>query len=202
MKMRSVTPMRVAKIGYIVMSAVFCVVGILLMAWPGISTLVLGRLLGAAMIVFGIIKIIGYCSKDLYRLAFQYDLELGIILLALGAVVLLRPFDVMNFIFIAVGIAILADSLFKVRIALDAKRFGIRPWWTILTLAIVTGLIGLLLVCRPWDSARLLTVLLGVSLLSEGVLNLCVAVSTVKIIRNQYPDVIEADFYEVDGDET
>lgn len=201
MKMRSTTPMHVAKIGYVIMSVVFCVVGILFMVWSDVSTVALGYALGGAMIVFGIIKIVGYFSKDLFRLAFQYDLELGIVLTVLGVIVLTKPFDVMNFIFIAMGIAILTDSLFKARIAYDAKRFGITVWWMILALAIVSGVIGVMLIIRPWESARMLTVLLGISLLSDGVLNLCVAISTVKIIKNQYPDVIEADYYEME-DET
>ena len=201
MKMRSTTPMRVAKIGYVIMSVVFCVVGILFMVWSDVSTVALGYALGGAMIVFGIIKMVGYFSKDLFRLAFQYDLELGIVLTVLGIIVLAKPFDVMNFIFIAMGIAILTDSLFKARIAYDAKRFGITVWWMILALAIISGVIGVMLTIRPWESARMLTVLLGISLLSDGVLNLCVAVSTVKIIKNQYPDVIEADYCEME-DET
>ncbi len=193
--------MRVAKIGYVIMSVVFCVVGILFMVWSDVSTVALGYALGGAMIVFGIIKMVGYFSKDLFRLAFQYDLELGIVLTVLGIIVLAKPFDVMNFIFIAMGIAILTDSLFKARIAYDAKRFGITVWWMILALAIISGVIGVMLTIRPWESARMLTVLLGISLLSDGVLNLCVAISTVKIIKNQYPDVIEADYCEME-DET
>ena len=193
--------MRVTKIGYVIMSVVFCVVGILFMVWSDVSTVALGYALGGAMIVFGIIKMVGYFSKDLFRLAFQYDLELGIVLTVLGIIVLAKPFDVMNFIFIAMGIAILTDSLFKARIAYDAKRFGITVWWMILALAIISGVIGVMLTIRPWESARMLTVLLGISLLSDGVLNLCVAISTVKIIKNQYPDVIEADYCEME-DET
>ena len=54
-----------------------------------------------------------------------------------------------------------------------------------------------LLVLRPWQGAKLLAWLLGASLLCEGVLNLCVAVSTVKIIDHQCPDVIEADYTEI-----
>ena len=56
----------------------------------------------------------------------QYDLEFGVILIVIGMIVLIKPFDVLNFIFIAVGVAVLADSLFKMRIAADAKKFGIN----------------------------------------------------------------------------
>lgn len=199
MKVRGVAPMRVAKIGYIVMSAVFCIAGVLLIAFPQVSALTVGRILGVAMIVFGAVKLVGYFSKDLFRLAFQFDLEFGILLIALGLIVLVNPSDVLNFIFIALGISILADGLFKVQIAIDSKKFGIGSWWLILSLAILTGLLGMILVFRPAESAYLLTVLLGVSLLSEGILNLCVAISTVRIIRHQQPDIIEAEYTEVDS---
>ena len=62
---------------------------------------------------------------------------------------------------------------------------------------ITAGGVGLLLIFRPWESVQVLTVLLGIALLAEGILNLCVAVSTVKIVMNQQPDVIETDYYEV-----
>lgn len=197
METRSVTPMRIAKTGYIVMSVVFCVVGVLFIALPARSAVVIGKALGVAMAAFGAVKLVGYFSRDLFRLAFQYDLEFGILLIALGVLVLLRTENVMDFICIAMGVAILADGLFKIQISIDSRRFGIRKWWLILALAILTGAVGLLLVFRPWESAQALTVLLGVSLLAEGILNLCVAVSTVKIVKNQQPDVIETDYYEV-----
>lgn len=196
MKMRSIMPMKIAKSGYVIMSLAFCLIGILFMTRPQASAILIGRALGIAMIVFGIIKLIGYFSKDLFRLAFQYDLEIGILLLLLGVIAVTETIDVMNFIFIAVGVAILVDALFKARIAFDSKAFGISTWWTILTLAIATGLIGLALVFRPWESASLLTVLLGVALFAEGILNLCVAVCTVKIIKDQYPDVIDTSYKE------
>lgn len=197
MKNRSVTPMRIAKTGYIIMSVVFCVVGVLFIALPEQAAVVVGRVLGIAMVVFGIIKLVGYFSRDLFRLAFQYDLEFGILLIALGVISLLRTGNVMDFICVTMGVAILADGLFKIQISVDARRFGIPSWWTVLLLAITAGAVGLLLIFRPWESVQVLTVLLGIALLAEGILNLCVAVSTVKIVMNQQPDVIETDYYEV-----
>lgn len=190
--------MRVAKTGYIIMSLVFCVVGTLFIAKPELSVLVISRALGVAMIVFGAVKLVGYFSRDLFRLAFQYDLSFGLLLIALGVILLARPAGVMDFIFISLGVAILTDGLFKVQISVDSKRFGIPTWWLTLLMAVVTGVVGLTLVFRPWDSARLLTRLLGAALLCEGVLNLCVAVSTVKIVGNQQPDVIEVSSFDVE----
>ena len=198
MKTRCTIPMWVAKTGYIVMSLVFCAVGALFIVRPGLSAGLIGRALGAAMILFGAVKLVGYCSRDLYRLAFQYDLGFGLLLIALGVLVLVRPTQVLDFLFTALGVAVLTDGLYKVQIALDARRFGISTWWLTLILAIATVGVGLALVFRPWDSVRLLTILLGAALLAEGILNLCVAVSTVKIVSHQRPDVIEVTSYEVE----
>ena len=194
MKMRSVTPMRIAKIGYIVMSVMFCIAGALFIALPDISITMIGISMGIAMIVFGIVKLVGYFSRDLFRLAFQFDLELGILLLVLGLIVLIRPDDLMTFMCIALGISILTDGLFKVQIALDSKRFGIKSWWVIFALAVVAGTIGVFLIFRSAKSAQFLTVLLGVSILAEGILNLYTVNSTVLIIKDQQNDVIEIEY--------
>lgn len=198
MKNRCTAPMRAAKAGYIIMSLVFCGAGALFIARPELSAAAISRALGAAMILFGAIKLVGYFSKDLFRLAFQYDLGFGLLLIALGALVLARPAQVLGFILTALGVAILTDGLFKVQIAMDSRQFGISSWWLTLVLAIVTSAAGLALVFRPWDSARLLTRLLGAALLAEGILNLCVAVSAVKIVPHQRPDVIEVTSFEVE----
>lgn len=198
MKMRSVIPMRIAKIGYIVMSAVLLLFGIIFIAMPDISIQIIGKIVGISLILFGCIKLVGYFSKDLFRLAFQYDLQFGILAIVIGLVVLLKPAEVLNMLFVAMGIVLLADGLFKIQIALDARKFGIRKWWGILALAILTGIIALILIFKPYDSARALVILLGTTLITEGILNMFVAITTVKIIKHQYPDIIDEDFFEED----
>lgn len=197
MKMRSVAPMRIAKIGYIVMSVIFCITGVLFIAIPDISTKVIGIFAGISMIVFGIVKLVGYFSKDLFRLAFQFDLEFGILLFILGLVILTNPEHLMTFLCIVLGISILTDSLFKIQIALDSKQFGIKSWWLILSVAIITGFIGVMLVIFSARSAQLLTELLGASFFANGVLNLCTVINTVLIVKHQKPDVIDVDYYDI-----
>lgn len=197
MKMRSIAPMRIAKTGYVVMSILFCVLGTGLILHADIGTRLLGTLLGIALIVFGIVKIVGYFSKDLFRLAFQYDLEFGSVLAVLGIAVLVHPIHAVNLIVIAMGVLIMADAFFKLRIARDSREFGIGDWWFIFGGAIVAGLLGLLLMFRPGNSAEALITLLGIALVAEGILNLSVAVCTVKIIKNQFPDNIDPDLEDI-----
>ena len=197
--MRSVLPMKAAKIGYIVLSVLYCVLGILLFAMPDLSLTAIGIILGIGMIVFGIVKIIGYFSEDLFRLAFQYDLAFGGLLIALGIIVLVNPEHLVSFFCIVIGIAVLCDGLFKIQIAIDSKPFGIRTWWLILLFAVITVAAGVLLIIRPAQAARMLTVFLGISVFADGILNLIVAVFTVKIIDHQLSDDNDR-YVEIDDD--
>lgn len=201
MDMRSVAPMKTAKIGYIVMSVLFCVLGVVLLFTPDASALWIGRLLGIGLILFGAIKLVGYFSRDLFRLAFQYDLAFGLLLMVLGIVTLSHPGDALSFLCVMFGIPVLADGLFKIQIAMDSRQFGIRNWWLVLVLAALTCVVGVVLVFRPMTGVRALTALMGLSLLCDGVLNLSVALCTVKIVDYQRPDVIETDDYEIGKDE-
>ena len=175
--MRSTKAIRIAKTSYIILSALFIVLGVGLIALRDLSVSLIGIAAGVMLIAFGIVKLIGYFSKDLYLL---------------GVIILRNPDQAMSFLCLMLGIATMADGLFKLQSALDARRFGLKSWLLILTLAVGAGVVGALLMLRPMQSARALTVLLGIGMMLEGVLNLCVALFGIKIIRHQRVDGVEA----------
>ena len=183
-KMRYNRPLQAAKYGYLVISAALCVLGATLIAVPGFSLTLLCRIGGALMLLFGAVKIIGYLSKDLYRLAFQYDLAFGILLIVLGLILLTRSNAVIHLVCVLLGIFILADGLLKIQIALDARSFGLPRWWLILATAVATGIVGTLLLLWPSQSARLAMVLLGISILAEGILNLVTVLTAVGFLKH------------------
>ncbi|MBR3447517.1 MAG: DUF308 domain-containing protein [Oscillospiraceae bacterium] len=190
---RSVLPMQTAKAGYIVISAVLGLLGIFLMRQPDVSTAAVGTAAGVLLVIFGIIRLIGYFSRDLYRLAFQFDLAVGILLLILGIILLTKPQDLLHFLCVVTGMYVTADGLMKLQTAHDAHRFGIASWWMILAAALLTSAAGVCLLVRPAQSVRIGMQLFGAVLLAEGLLNLLTVLVTVKIVRNQKPDIIDID---------
>ena len=102
----------------------------------------------------------------------------------------------MTVVCVVLGFFILTGGLFKIQIALDAKRFGLSKWFLILALAVLTAILGGILMFRPGQGTRALMVMFGISLLSEGILNFSTALTAVKIVRNQVPDVIDVEFHE------
>lgn len=183
--MCSVTLMKTAKTGYVIVSALLCILGILSIAVPNILISLFGTVCGLLLIAFGIVRLMGYFSKDLYRLAFQYDLALGVMTIALGVLMLFYPKGLTYFISLSLGFAFLADGLFKIQMSFDAKKFGIYKWWLILSLAVMTGIFGIVLIFHPGVTSRVLAVLIGFAMLCEGVLNISTVITAVKIIKHQ-----------------
>ncbi len=183
--MKSTVPMKTAKAGYIVMSLLLIVFGILTFIDPKGFENTIGTITGISLILFGLVKMIGYFSKDLFRLCFQYDLAFGILLITLGVLVLIKPENVLNFLVVVLGILIFADGLFKIQIALDAKAFGIHKWWMILSIAVLTGVIGFMLLIRPGEGSAILIKLLSIAFVSDGIMSLVTVLSSVKIIDHQ-----------------
>lgn len=185
---------KAAKTGYIIISILLCVLGIVLIAVPDFSVTLLCVLGGGIMMLFGLVKIIGYCSKDLYRLAFQFDLAVGILFVVLGFILIIRTDAMVNLICIVMGICVLADALLKIQISIDSRAFGIKKWWLILAMAILTGVAGFLLIFRPSESIQTIMILFGIALITEGALNLITMLTAVKIIRHQLPEVIDVEY--------
>ena len=186
-ELQSILPMQVAKFGYILLSAVLCALGIVRIALPKFSVETFSALCGAVFIAFGCIRLVGFLAKDLYRLAFQYDGEFGILIIVLGILTILKPGSFTSLTCVLLGALVLADALFKIRITLKAKRFGVEQWWLLLGLAIVTAVLSGALVCCFGEQ---LNCLLGLTLIAEGVLSLSTALALVKIIRHQVKDEI------------
>ncbi len=189
--MRSVAPMRIAKIGYLAMSTLLCLIGVLLILFPNFSLRLAGIFVSIIFCVFGAIKLVGFFSKDLFRLAFENDLVSGILMLALGISMMFHTEATMSFLCTVFGILILTDGMLRIGIAMDARPFGIPLWWLILIFAIVTGAFGCLLIFRPSESMKIMVTILGLSLICDSILNFITILTTVKIIRQQYPNNIE-----------
>ena len=180
--------------GYILISITLCVLGVILIAVPDYSAVLLCRIGGIIMVLFGGVKILGYCFRDLYRLAFQHDLALGTLLVILGAVMIFPTAPVISVLCTMFGILLLADALLKIQVAIDSKIFRIKKWWMILCGAMLTGILSFLLMLRPSEIARIILVLFGLSLLMEGLLNLITLLTVVRMIHPPLPKAEDTDY--------
>lgn len=170
-----------AKTGYILISILFYLSGVLCLIIPDISGKAIAIVGSIILIAYGIIKITGYLSKDLYCLAFQYDLACGIFLIVLGLVVLAVNQRFKGYLLSGVGLLILLDSLLCIQISTDAKRFGLSSWPVILALSILSGTFGAVLIVTNTQ------MIAGCSLLTEGVMRHYIVHCTVYLSPDYHP---------------
>ena len=184
--MNSSGTLKIARNGYIVMAVVFCALGIFLMAVPEKAVKIICVLAGILFLADGIIKIIGYFSRDFYCSGFfNFDLGFGILMIAVGILILVRREAILRLIFVIFGLVILTDALLRIQMSVEAKKFGLKLWWAVLLIAVATGIFGMLLLVDPAGGAKLTVIFTGVAFLLEGILKLCVVVYTVKIRENE-----------------
>ena len=190
-----------AKSAYIAVSVIMVILGAVLMLNPGLSMLTLCYLIGGLMVIFGITRLVGYFSKDLFRLAFQFDLALGIFCMLAGIVILVHPNNIMKLLPVIIGLFVTIDGVFKMQTAIDSKRFGLKRWYAILVLAAVTCVFGLLLIIDPFAGGKALMIFFGATMMIDGIQNLCVVLYTVKTVGGIRKDIeqekntIETDNY-------
>ena len=141
---------------YVVMKICCIVGGTILFAWPGLGLDVLCKICGAFFLIYGLAKLSGYFTKDLFQLAFQFDFGLGIVSIILGALMIFRTDLIVGFFAFCIGIFMLIDAALKIQTAIEAKRFGIEKWRWILITAIAVGIIGAFLLFSPMKATNLI----------------------------------------------
>ena len=184
-RVKPITYVKLAKYGYIITSVALILIGVRLLFNPNLSMNLVYYILGGVLMVYGLIRIVGYFSRDLYQLAFQYDLAFGILMIALGIVIVFQAWGIEEQVHTIYGTLILTDSLYKIQVAIDSKRFGIEKWYLILVLAIITGVLGMVLIAWSPLEFRKAMVLIGLASLFEGIMCLDVSMSVIKVTQNQ-----------------
>ena len=138
---------------------------------------------GIILTAYGIIKIIGYLSDDLYCLAFQYDLGCGLFLIVLGVIVLVFHVRVRQYLQPALGMLILLDGLMTIQTSKDSRKFGLETWHLILICAMLAGVLGALVVIKAfWGKPS--RIVNGCSVLVEGVMKHLLVKSTVILMND------------------
>lgn len=171
-----------AKTIYFIASAILLILGVALLIFKP-SVLLLRILIGSTFVLIGASKIFGYFANDLYKLAFQFDLALGILWALVGVVFLLRGSLQLPTLLGASGIFVVAESMFKIQTALDAKKFGMRKWVSILVVAIVVGITGVLVLLNPFEQLieNSTVVLMGIAFILNGGQNIWTTAYTVRV---------------------
>ena len=171
-----------AKIVNIVCAVLLTLSGVLLLCLPDLQTVTTQR------VVFGVLfflmcaaKVFGYFTNDLYRLAFQFDFAIGVFCGLLALMLVITPERAFHSLPTVITAFVVLDALFKLQMAFDARRFGMKSWIIMLLTALIlllTGGFALGSLLYPLVEERTAVAL---ALLVDGVENLWVTAHTVRI---------------------
>ena len=157
------------KLNFILASILYLVLGLVLLIWPAASSLALCRLLGAALLLYGLFNLVGFFLRDSGMGAFRLELFLGVVATGVGIFFLVQPRLVLSFLPIVMGVYVVIDSAVALKRTLGLYRMEYHRWWLSLVLALVGIVLGLVLVFRPFAVTTTFFRLVGVVFLYLGI---------------------------------
>lgn len=190
---------------YILISALYVVLGVVLLVWPSTSVKMICYGLGFVMVVLGITYGIIYFTKDNLAGFLQMDLVIGIICLAFGVFILLNPTFLSTVLPFAMGIILLLGAVVKVQSSFNMKRLKFGKWYLVLICALVIIALGIVLLCNPFREERYMILYIGICLILDGLTNLvsliCIQMRVKKLarIQREHPEVQLKDLLEQGG---
>ena len=187
---------------YILVSALYVVLGVVLLVWPGTSVKMICYGLGFAMVVLGITYGIIYFTKDNLQGFLQMDLVIGIVCLAFGVFILLNPTFLATVLPFAMGIILLLGAVVKIQSSWNMRRLKFKKWYLVLVCALVIIALGIVLLCNPFQEEKFMIFYIGACLILDGLTNLisliCIQVKVKKLakIQREHPEVHLKDLLE------
>lgn len=164
-----------ARSGYILISFIFYVAAVIYLLFPDLPPMILSCFSGVILVAYGIIKLVGFFSEDLYCLAFRYDMAFGLLLMVAGVLLLVKTVSVAEYLTPGLGWMALLDNLFHIQMAKEAQDFGMmKEWKLILGLSIAAGVLSVLLIIHGFPSPQATHILACIVLLSTGAINHCI----------------------------
>ena len=180
---------------YVLLSVFFLVLGLLLVCNPDTSMVTICRILGGIALAFGVVKIVLYFVRDIEGVAVRYDFAVGAFTVIVGALLLWRAPTMVGILSVVIGLFILVDCVFKLQVAIDSRRMGASSWWVTLLFTCVCMVMGFLLVFDPLSGQQVLATVMGISLIADGLQNLCTVIYAavfVKDVKETVHDAIDA----------
>lgn len=183
------------------LSAILCVVlGVVLLVWPAETIDLFCRILAAGLIVIGVVNIVSYfANRDLH----PFGAVLGPIVLLVGIWIFVRPASVVSLVPIVIGVMLCVHGIQDTRLAFEAKANGYERWWSMLLMAAVSLIFGVLCIINAFGMVTLALQFIGIALIYDGVKDLWIASRVIRAAkeRQMQEEALEAEYREVDDEE-
>lgn len=165
---------------------IFCLIsGLLLILLEYLAFRITGYAIAACLIILGVWLIIEYIRSEPIVRIIEAKLAIGLILLVTGTMLAFSPESLRELLPYAWGLALLFGGFLKIQYAFDRKSLGSEKWWSLLILAAVSIIIGVISLLNPAFLGIKKELIIGIMLLLEAGLDITVFLLLKRKIRKQ-----------------
>ena len=175
--------MKNLKWNLILMSLLYIGLGIFLLLGPGMALNIVCYALGGVVLACAAVQLVRYFTAERGLFQSQLTLIFGLVCLGLGVFLLIRSDIVVRILPVVFGLFVLFDSLGRVQNALELRRCGYSNWKVFLALALLSVVLGVVMILNPFATMELLVMAIGVILVVEGAINLLGGLYTALAVR-------------------
>ena len=126
----------------VIESLVLVMLGVLLVAMPNTSAMIITYIAAIFFIVRGLYQVIVYFISKGYKNFFNNNLLWGVISVVIGVALLLAGDKVTDLLRIIIGIWIVYDSIVHISTAIKLSAANIKNWFIILIMALIMLVLG------------------------------------------------------------
>ena len=152
-------------------SIILFILGLLLFLKPDTVIHVVALILGIFIIVVGIFALLKYFRAEQKNGMIRFNIIYGGVCIVSGLILALTPSAIASILPIVLGIWMIISSLLKIQYALNMKEAGSTSWIPTFTLAMITLVVGILLVINPWRGAQVILQIVGGFLMAYALLD-------------------------------
>lgn len=160
----------------ILYSILLIVLGIFVIAQPGITLVVLLNMISFVFIIFGCYRLFMFFGAGSYKGLFKTDLLLGILNIFIGIAVLVFPGAATVAIPLAIGVFTISEGISLIQTAFEVKGNGYEKWWWLLITGFLLIILGIIIVWSPFASLQVILTIAGVSLIIDGFQNIYILI--------------------------
>lgn len=160
----------------ILQAIVLILFGAVLLAVPGITVLSIVYVSAFMIFIFGAFEVVTYAKarRDIEegQSIDRSPLIAGIIMLIVPFIMFILPQFIEGVVSILIGLLLVLSGALNCQRSFQIKRTGYNDWMISMVLSVVIIVLGVLLICNPFESAYLFIQIFGISLIFNGVADL------------------------------
>ena len=156
----------------IVSSILMAVIAILLIIEPETMLNTVMLILGIGILIDGLISVIVYIFTNKEQRAFSNSLVEGTLALVIAVLILTNKKIMISIIPIIIGSWIIIKSIVKLQLALSIRSINEKSWILLMISAIITLVLGIIILVNPFSTMVTITVLGGILLLATAVIDI------------------------------